>query len=604
MDQLDFESKIEKLKNRREEGDFKTAVKIADKIPWDEVNDINVIMLAASVYEEAEKYTDSKFLLEYAYDIAPVKNRLFFALSYISCKCGDMKDAVNYYMDFCHSFPDDNRSKILKYEIMKGKGAPYEQQKRILVEYLKEEKDEKLSWELALICDKLQIKDEVLEVCNFIVEYYGVKKNGYGKNALLLKKKYIDLTEREEKLLKSVDIEFEKNKLDDVEYQKPPELINETRLKNEQVNIPIIKLNRETNLELQSEEQEKINELFNRNDDILEENKIENKINMTYTPDEESYKTKEKENMAFLNSKSQNKEKLKKLIEEIKKEEIIGKTAFGKLRLGSFELKRRLINMKLSDTKLHMIIEAHSKDEGIEIAKKELSYIHDVLGEKVQVAKVSAYNINEKGFSNYVDKILDKDLIIESAGKLKNKAIDDIEEYIINQKGKTIFALIDVINNFDDLATDRNTFVKRFDIYSVLSERPQEILDVTKEEIEEFKNKKNKVKEINVSIKKEEKKEINKSVKKTENTGFSVDGFVEECKKYAKSIDCNLQSEAIPLIYERAEDLKSQRIELNAESAAALIEEAADRAEKPKMFKKPKYDKEGLLILSEQHFQF
>ena len=46
---------------------------------------------------------------------------------------------------------------------------------------------------------------------------------------------------------------------------------------------------------------------------------------MTYTPDEESYKTKEKENMAFLNSKSQDKEKLKKLIEEIKKEETIGK---------------------------------------------------------------------------------------------------------------------------------------------------------------------------------------------------------------------------------------------------------------------------------------
>ena len=118
------------------------------------------------------------------------------------------------------------------------------------------------------------------------------------------------------------------------------------------------------------------------------------------------------------------------------------------------------------------------------------------------------------------------------------------------------------------------------------------------------KNKRSGIKEDNVIIKKEEKKEIQKTVKKPENTGFSVDEFVEECKKYAKSIDCNLQSEAIPLIYERAEDLKSQGIELNVESAAALVEEAADRAEKPKMFKKPKYDKEGLLVLSEQHFQF
>lgn len=609
MDQLEFENLVEKIKRRKEEGDIKTAIKVADKVPWDEVDDVNLLIYIASIYEEGEKYRDAKIILEYAYDIAPVKNRLYFALCLINAKCKELKDAISYFIDFDKSFPDDSRKKLLEYYIMKAKNASNEQLKRILSEYLSEEKDEKMSFELALLCDKLGQKEEVLEICNFIVNFYGVKKNGFGKNALLLKKKYVTLDDEEERLLKDAEIGYESGGETYIEYKEPPALYNQTKMEEERVSIPVEKVERVS-------EGQKPQEISKEDD--LNEKEVPNSISISYTPDEESYFEKEKNKMAFMNKDKTDKEKLKKLINDLKEEERINNSEFNKFRQNSFEKQGRFKKMKLNETKLHMIIEAHSKEEGTEIAKKELEYIHSILGEKATIAKASAYNMNEKGFAFYEEKVRDRDLVIENAGQLKNELIDGIEEYIINKKGKTIFALVDVINNFDKLATERPSFVGRFDVYSVLSSRPQESLDVTKEEIEEFKAKQNmdtaSVDKVNTSLKDErerndrvatpKKPPENKVNLKASHAEMTVDDFVEECKNYAASIDCVMPGATIPILYEKVEEMQENKIPLNKENAEALIEEAADRAEKPKFFKKPKYDKDGCLILTEEHFNF
>ena len=614
MEQAEFDNLVEKLKKRKDEGDIKTAMKVADNIPWDEVNDINLLMYAANIYDEGEHYKDAKLILEYAYDIAPVKNRLYFALCLVNAKCKELKDAISYYTDFCSAFPDDNRKLLLQYYIMNAKKASLNQQKRLLTEYLAEEKDEKMTFELALICDKLGDREETLEYCNFIVNFFGVKKNGYGKNALLLKKKYAALTDTEEQLLIEADDNY-KNLNTDIEYSEPPEFYNDVRLDDDKRNIPVEKVDRLL------EKSKKVDENEDEND-ILDEKSVPNSISISYTPDEESYKETEKNKMAFMRGDRASREKLKELINDLKLEEEIKQSVFSKYREKSFERKGRLKEMKLNETKLHMIIEAHTKDEGVDIAKKELDYIHGALLEKVSSAKASAYNMNEHGFRFYEDKIKGKDLIIENAGKLKPEVIDAIEEYIINKKGSTIFALTDVINNFDKLATERPTFISRFDVFSVLSNRPQETLNITKEEIAEYKANKNKDTQeepIKVFTKNENEQDSKKATPKvapTESVNLrqesvkakkeelSVDEFVEECKSYAESIDCVMDGETVTALYEKVEDMAEKKIPLTSENAAALIEEAADRAEKPKLFSKPKYDNEDRLILNESHFNF
>ena len=61
-------------------------------------------------------------------------------------------------------------------------------------------------------------------------------------------------------------------------------------------------------------------------------------------------------------------------------------------------------------------------------------------------------------------------------------------------------------------------------------------------------------------------------------------------------------------LYERAEIMEEDGITLNRKNAEMLIEEAADKAEKPPILRRiaglfsQKYDKNGLLILKEEHF--
>ena len=335
MEQMEFEDLVQKLKKRKEEGDIKNAIKVADRIPWDEVEDINLLMYVANIYEEGGQFKDAKLILEYAYEVAPVKNRLYFSLCLINAKCKELKDAISFYTDFCDVFPSDNRRLLLQYYIMNAKGASLNQQKRLLVEYLSEEKDEKMTIELALICDKLGEREEVLEYCNFIVNFYGVKKTGYGKNALLLKKKYAALTDAEESLLIEAEENYEKSLDSDIEYKEPPLLYNDTRLDSDKISIPVEKVERLDNVDTSkpvgsSDAQ-----------DELDEKSVPNSISIAYTPDEESYTEKEKNKMAFMNNEKVDKEKLRGLIDEMKKEEEAKSSAFYKFREKSFERKGR-----------------------------------------------------------------------------------------------------------------------------------------------------------------------------------------------------------------------------------------------------------------------
>lgn len=788
MEQIEFENHIEKIKHRVEEGDYKTAAKIADKIDWENVEDINLLVYVAAIYDNINDYMSAKAILEYAYSIAPIKNRLYFALCSINIKMRELKAARDYFVDFCMSFPNDPRKHLLKYYFLKAKGADIDQQIRLLKDYTDEEKEEDMLYELALLYDKIENKEKVIETCNFIIDFFGVKINGYGKDALLLKKKWTELNE------------YEKNLLFDAEYNmrlKEPSSINYglgeddrvASIKKEEV-VEKQETHRQLEDELQTK-QEPI-EKIKREDQVIEE-KGENVVNIeeankqtdpmvTYSPDEESYQPNKKE-MAFLNvGEEEKKKKLRELIKKLKeeakneesknkqeqdhssehvmspqgedentsdinragehmmssqgeeentsdinhtgeclrspqgeddepkirvaeniyeqhKEEEELKKELKKLyteelglkpyRKQSFELLRRFKNMT-KDYKLHMIIEANSKEEAMDIAKSELKYIHRQLGDEKKAVKISAYNINDNGFDYYLQKLGNRDIVIESAGRLIDKVIDDIEEFILNKRNKNIVVLTDVINNFDKLVDRRQTFIERFDIYSVLSEKekPKEeriiketknndkddhqdydksnlykryddeakgMKLMTREEYEKNKkenenNTENKWSEIENSLdeskkqilseeekeklkqelreelKQEEKrreeqssvkvvknedliekvmeqrKEAKKNPIKIKKDEMSEDDFVEFCKSYAKSIDCVLQGKTIPVLYECIEDMKEAGIDLTEENAINLIEDAADRAEKPKLFSKPKYDKEGCLILSEEHF--
>lgn len=89
---------------------------------------------------------------------------------------------------------------------------------------------------------------------------------------------------------------------------------------------------------------------------------------------------------------------------------------------------------------------------------------------------------------------------------------------------------------------------------------------------------------------------------------MDIDEFAKYACQYASDIDCSISGKSMLALYERIEIMEEDGMPLTKTNAENLIEEAADRAENPSFFKRltglfsSKYDKEGLLILKEEHF--
>jgi len=91
-----------------------------------------------------------------------------------------------------------------------------------------------------------------------------------------------------------------------------------------------------------------------------------------------------------------------------------------------------------------------------------------------------------------------------------------------------------------------------------------------------------------------------------DNRPMALNEFILYAADYIKEIECVLEGKAMEAIEERADYMLEDGTPLNKKNARSLIDHAADMAEKAGIFKsifKPKYDKEGRLILREEHFK-
>lgn len=107
----------------------------------------------------------------------------------------------------------------------------------------------------------------------------------------------------------------------------------------------------------------------------------------------------------------------------------------------------------------------------------------------------------------------------------------------------------------------------------------------------------------------QEEKEVDIEDLGEDNIPMDVDDFITYALNYAKEIECTLTNKAKYAIEERADYMKEDETPLTRKNARNLIDHAADLAEKPGVvkaifgFMTPKYDKEGRLILREEHFR-
>ena len=639
MDKYEFSIKAEQIKKLSGQGDYKTAMQIADTIDWNRVRNANLLSSIAEIYEKNGEYEEAKDILLLAFERAPVGKRFLYKLSELSLSSGAIDDAVEFYREFMDVSPEDPRKFLLQYMILKAKGARAEQLVGPLEQFTETELEEQWLYELAKLYGEAGREDDCVRTCDKMILLFGMGK--YVDKAMDLKLHYRPL--KEEEAPRTIVKE---------EYDEEPKTVVQ-----------------ETLVKADSEE--------GYLDEDMEEDASELPKMQQIAPEEENVEQPsfEEEQVSVAEEKQDLQSDDRNSLGEAEPEKANLEEATTK---ASSEPAVESASIENEPTKgsfpnYHMIVEAKTIEEAFHIAVEEIKYFHKEHNLNFKVAKVSADKLNEKGFAVFADKLQERDLIIEHAGKLKYSVLDEIEEYILHPKDASSVVLIDEVDHFDRLAEDRPKFIEYFDIVSDHEEEEDDLLeevDLEKdsfpeeesaekapydeegeedseeeyldepedaEEPEEYvphkpsiferparpytevleeankENEEEEEEEILPTVR-EDRKAIEEDVRPAEKatpksaSSMDIEEFADYAINYAKSIDCSITEKGITALYERIQLMEEDGIVLNEESARDLIEDTADQAEKPSIGKKigslfrPKYDKDDKLILREEHF--
>ena len=593
MDKYEFSIKAEQIKKLIGQEDYKTAMQIADTIDWNRVRSVNLLSSIAEIYEKNGEYEEAKDILLLAFERAPVGKRFLYKLSELSLSSGSIDDAVEFYHEFLDVSPEDPRKYLLQYMILKAKGARASQLLGPLENYTETELEEQWLYELAKLYGEAGREDDCVRICDKMILLFGMGK--YVDKAMDLKLHYRPV--KEEKEYNTISEKPEETE-DTVETEALSPDGEEDEFYDEE--------DSETEENNENTSKEEVNENFSKE---VEQENTSGEVEQEDASEEENKNAQE---------------------QEWKKES------------SSIE------NSADDDEapRYNMIIEAETLEKAFHIAVEEIKYFHKKYGVDFKVAKINADKLNEKGFASFKDKLEERDLIIESAGKLKYSVLDEIEQYIKEVKESSSIVLIDEVDHFDRLAEDRPKFLEYFDIVSggeeeddlledvdldaavkQEEEKPEEKKEETvspdeeyfdeeeepeeeyvphkpsiferparpyKEVLEEEAEKEQPRKEeLSEPVTKQqeasafpEKEEQTWRDKKPSSKSMDIEDFARYAIDYASSIDCSITDKGITALYERIQLMEEDGIVLNEESARDLIEETADQAEKPGLGKK------------------
>lgn len=744
MDKYEFNIKVEQIKKLVNKSDFETAMKIADTIDWRRVRNANLLSMIASVYEKNEEYQEAKDILLIAFERAPIGKRLLYKLTQLALKQGNIQEAESYYREFCELAGDDSRQDILRYLILKAKGAPIEQLIHSLESYTSTELDEKWLYELADLYHQAGMEEQCVKTCDKIMLMFGLGQ--YVDKAMELKLQYAPLTKYQMDLVENRD-KYEE-KLRQVEQNSAAGLISQeeisvpepavsaippvearpsapvapsapvnpegaadygqSRLGSEPHPTPIPVPAPDPSMlrpraaasgqtapvytapaEKAEDVISGITESFNPEQavsgtDVTAEEKLVasvreaeveaslaeemSRISMdSYTEEPAKTRTrvlndvKDLKNTETLADKTRILDDIRHIQAARQAEEESPVQAAGKVQPACF---------------FHMMAEARTPEKGLEIAVGALKAAHRILGAKHPVAKITGEKLNQRGILASAAKLAGKDLIVEDAGDLSDSLLEELNQLLAEDTTGMVVVLVDNSRQIDGIRKANPSLAGKFHVVTS-QEEAEEFLTLAaarKNQVQQVRQ--NEVSSQNPSpaqetVSQSEAKAAQSTASSRvpeaspaaepnysdqaqqptaapsrsggasqpapaqehsdaalqpesgaadtvpsavsasaddENRVMDIDEFAQYCCHYASQIDCSITGKSMLALYERIEIMEEDGVALTKTAAEDLIEEAADKAEKPSLGKRitglfsSKYDKDGLLILKEEHF--
>ena len=694
MDKYEFNIKVEQIKKLVSKSDYETAMKIADTIDWRRVRNINILSMVSGVYEKNGEYQEAKDILLLAFERAPIGKRLLYKLAELALKEGSTEEAEDYYKEFCDMAADDPRQYILRYMILKAKGAPVEQLIHTLEQYCNAELDEKWMYELAELYNKAGMEQLCVMTCDKIMLMFGLGK--YVDKAMELKLQYaplnkyqMDLVENKDKYeakLKAVEQEYHQGTsfVQPVENTDRRQLGREEEAEDENVYAEETR-EPETDYEQEYPEDEKPEEYEEepepeetpavtiQEDDVTEDEAAVEDSEYEKNAAAVSEENMDSEDEAVYETAAAD-EDIRARLHEAQAQE---KLAREMSKLSAAAMEEETLEDEMGQTRAltdirelrkgpvysgsnHLMIEAEAPEKGLELAIEALRKIHKETGIKNQAAKISGEKLNRRGVFALADKLTGKDLIIENAGDMTEAILQELNQLMARDETGMNVVLIDTAKRLEELHRVYPGLAKRFECIGTSDSIKAKKAEKVKKPVEEQPEKQpvkvaTPLKEVKPAAKpavkatgevkktqpaerpavkaavqpekkQQEKKQpvkqqpvkrpvqapVVKDPKRSsaepKEAEMDIDEFAKYACQYAGKIDCSISGKSMLALYERIEIMKEDGIALTKEEAENLIEEAADRAENPSFFKKitgifsSKYDRDGLLILKEEHF--
>ncbi len=201
MDKYEYKLKLEQLKNLVAEGDYATAAQMADSINWRKVRNASTLCMVGEIYDQMNRYEDSRELLLMAYDHSPIGRNIVYKLTEIAIKAKDIEAAEDYYSEFSEIAANDTKKYILRYKISQLKNEPLANRISILEELKDKDYTEEWVFELAKMYQEADMISKCVETCDELILWFG--DGEYVEKALELKMLYQPLTKPQEEKYRS-----------------------------------------------------------------------------------------------------------------------------------------------------------------------------------------------------------------------------------------------------------------------------------------------------------------------------------------------------------------------------------------------------------------
>lgn len=238
MDKYEYKLKLDEMKNLAAGQQFGQAAAVADSINWRRVRNVNALMKAGEIYEQADRYEEAKDVLLMAYDRSPIGRLIIYRLAELAIKTQDFEEAQEYYQEFVEIAPHDNLRYVLRYEMQTAQNADISELIQTLEEFKEQEYTERWAYELAYLYHQAGRSEDCIRACDELILWFG--DGPYVEKALELKMLYQPLTKVQEDKYRQF-----KQRKEGITEVRPEDLLDSGEIIPEPVQIPQVTTNPE-----------------------------------------------------------------------------------------------------------------------------------------------------------------------------------------------------------------------------------------------------------------------------------------------------------------------------------------------------------------------